>query len=444
MDRIKTFGQTGQDVRQRRRWLASWAGLAGAAVLAVAGCGGSSNSGSDTASVRLLNASTGYASLDLALGTTSTNTAISPGAVGSYADVATTGVATVITATGSPAALSSITRTFSKATHYTLMAYGQAGALKTVMIAEEVAAAASGQASLQTLNLALNAGTLDIYLTGSADALADASPVATGVAAGGNTSFTTLTAGTYRLRVTGSGDKTDLRLDVQGLVLGSTQVASLVLSEGIGGVLVNSVLVQQQGTSAALNNTQARVRVVSAVTAGASVTARVGGTPVAAGVTAPNIGSYAQVAGGGTVPVLLSVNGTAVAVANQPLPVGGDFTLLVWGTAAAPQVTRLVDDNRYPTVAGNAKIRLINGTTGTATAMTLKADFSAVAASINPGQASDYGNVAANNAMRLDVSSGSNATLFTLTGATVAAKGLYTMYLLGDAAAPVADFRRDR
>ena len=440
MDRIESVGQPGLGMAQRR-WML---GCAGAALVLLAGCGSSGSSGSDTASVRLLNASTGYPSLDLALGTIATNTAITPGAAGSYANVATSGVSTVITATGSTAALSSISRSFTKATHYTLAAYGQAGALKTVIIAEEVAAAASGQASLQMLNLALDAGSVDIYLTGSTDALADATPVATGVAGGGSAPFTTLSAGTYRLRVTGAGDKTDLRLDAQGLVLGSTQVATLLLSGGVGGVLVNSVLVQQQGTATALNNTQARVRVVSALTSGASVTAQVGGTVVAAGVTAPNIGSYAQVAGGGTVPVVLTVNGNAVAVASQPLPAGGDFTLLLWGNAAAPQVTRVVDDNRYPTVAGNAKIRLINGTTGSATALTLKADFSAVAASINPGQASDYGNVTANNAMRLDVSSGSNAALYSLTSATVAAKGLYTMYLLGDSAAPVADFRRDR
>ena len=439
MDRIESVGQPGLGMRQRR-WMM---GCAGAALVLLAGCGSSSSSGSDTASVRLLNASTGYPSLDLALGTTATNTAITPGAAGSYANVATSGVSTVITATGSSAALSSISRTFTKGTHYTLAAYGQAGALKTVIIAEEVAAAAGGQASLQMLNLALDAGTVDIYLTGSTDLLADATPVASSVAAGGSAPFTTLTAGTYRLRVTGAGDKTDLRLDAQGLVLGSTQVATLLLSGGAGGVLVNSVLVQQQGTAAALNNTQARVRVVSALSSGASVTAQVGGI-VQPGVTAPNIGSYFQVTGGGTVPVVLTVNGNAVGAASQPLLPGGDYTLLLWDLAGAPQVKMVIDDNRYPTVAGNAKIRLINGTTGTATALTLKANFSAVGGSISPGQATDYVNVAANSAMRLDVSSGSSpAPLYTLSGPVVA-KGLYTMYMFGAGAAPVGDFRQDR
>lgn len=87
---------------------------------------------------------------------------------------------------------------------------------------------------------------------------------------------------------------------------------------------------------------------------------------------------------------------------------------------------------------------MVNGITGTASAMTLKADFSAVGGAINPGQVAACANVAANSAMRLDVSSGTNAAVYTLTGASVVAKGLYTMYLLGPVGALVADFRRER
>ena len=104
----------------------------------------------------------------------------------------------------------------------------------------------------------------------------------------------------------------------------------------------------------------------------------------------------------------------------------------------------MVDDNRFPTVTGGAKIRLVNATAGTATALTMKADFSAVADTVAQGQASAYANVTASSAMRIDVSSASNPSIYTLTGATIAAKGLYTVYMLGDSAAPVGDPRKVR
>lgn len=425
----------------QRRWAVAALG-AGLALLTACGSGSTSSGGA--ANLRMLNASGGYASLDLAIDTVAANTGLMFGAVGAYASAVSTGVSTVVSATGSSAALSSITRTLSAGSHYTLVAYGPSGSLRTALISEEVAVAAANQASLQVMNLATDAGSLDVYLTGTNDALDSATANVSSVAAGSSAPYATVSSATYRLRVTGAGDKTDLRLDVQGLVLASTQVATLVLSQGSGGVLVNGVLLLQQGAATPLVNTQARVRVVAAVSNNGLVSATVGSVVVASAAQAPNISAYTQVLGSTQAPVTLSVNGAAVAVANQNLAVGGDYTVLVWGSAAAPQVTVLTDDNRFPTVSGNAKIRLINVTSGAPSAMTLKADFNAIASSIAQGQASAYGNVASSTSMRLDVSSATNANIYTLTPATIVAKGLYTMYLLGDSAAPVVDFRKDR
>lgn len=175
--------------RGRRGWVRALAGAGlvlglGLALGPLAGCGGNAENNADNASLRLLNASVGYASLDLALGTTSANSAIASGEVGAYASAVTTGVSTVISTNG--LALSSISRTLSAGKHYTLVAYGPAGALKTVLVGEDVTAASGGQASLQVLNLATDAGSLDVYLTGSAHALEDATPTTGSVAAGGD------------------------------------------------------------------------------------------------------------------------------------------------------------------------------------------------------------------------------------------------------------------
>jgi hypothetical protein len=119
--------------------------------------------------------------------------------------------------------------------------------------------------------------------------------------------------------------------------------------------------------------------------------------------------------------------------------------MLVWGDAAAPQVTLLADDNRFPTVTGNANVRLINASSGAATSLTMKVDFSVVAQSVGQGQASAYTNVPASTTSRLDVTSATGTpAAYTTSPVTFVAKGLYTFYVLGDSAAPLQDFRKER
>lgn len=429
----------------RRDALRALGGAALGSSTLLAACGGNSED-SDRARLRLLNASNGYAALDLAIDDASANSNIAFGAVGGYAGADTDGVDTVVSATGSSTALSTATRTLSKDTAYTLVAYGWAGALKTALVEENLDAAASGKARLRVLNLAADAGTLDVFLTGSDEALDSATAVAAGVAGGSSAGPTTLSAATYRLRVTAAGDRSDLRLDIGGLVLGSTQVATLLLVPGSGGVLVSAILLLQQGAATALVNTQSRVRVVASVAGNGTVSATVGGTAVSSGAISPAVGGYATVTGG-TLPVTLVVNGSAVSVADQALPAGGDYTLLVWGDAAAPQLTLVTDDNRLPTDTSKAKVRLVHAVNALTAALTLTADFSVVsgASSVAQGQASSFGTVTASTAIRLEVTSPLSSTaVYTLTDTTLTAKGLYTVFALGDASAPSVALRKER
>lgn len=427
-------------IGRRRVW-----GLALAVLAAgLAGCGG--GSGDSEASVRLVNVSNGYAALDLYVDDAKRASAVAQGAASGYA-TATAGsaVSTVLTNTGSTTALSSVSRTLTKDTPYTLVAHGWAGALKVAQLQDDVSAAASGKAKLLVMNLGSDAGSVDVYLTGEAESLDDAVAIATGVAAGGSAGHVTVGSGSYRLRVTGSGDKTDLRLDASGLTLGSTQVASLLLTPASGGVLLNGTLLVQQGSASALANTQARARVVAAVGGNGKVTAQLGGTTVASALTAPSVGAYARITGGASVPVVLSVSGSAVTVPNQALAAGGDYTLLVWGPAAAPQLTVISDDNRLPTSTSQAKLRLVNGVNGLGAGLDLEADFSALATNVAEGRASAYSLVTASTAMRLEVKSPLTSTaLYSLTDARIDAKSLYTVFMLGDASAPQPLLRRER
>ena len=417
--------------------------LGGSTLLAA--CGGNSEA-SGGARLRLLNASNGYASLDLTVGDAGAGSAIGFGQAGAYADADTRGVTTVVSAHGSGTALASATRTLARDTAYTLVAYGWAGALKTALIEENLDAASSGKARLQVMNLAADAGTLDVYLTGADEPLDSATPLASSVAGGATASAVTLNAGSYRLRVTAAGDRSDLRLDVTGLALASIEVATLLLVPGSGGVLVQAVLARQQGSVEAQANPLARLRVLASLADGGRVTCTVGGTVVTSNATSPAIGNYALVTGGQPL-VNLLVDGRALAVPATALPAGGDYTLLVWGDAAAPQLTWISDDNRLPADTARAKVRLVHAVTDLATPVTLTVNSALLAnlSNVARGTASSAVQIAPATGATVEVFAGTSAAaVYAKTDALFVAKGLYTVYLLGSTAAPLFRTLQDR
>ena len=292
-------------------------------------------------------------------------------------------------------------------------------------------AAERGNGGVARLRAAVDAGAVDIYVTDPAvDITTLSSPTFTFAASSSvqESSFLSFTPGTYRVRVTAAGNTTDLRLDIPSITLASQQVATVVLTPTTGGTLVNGALILQQGAYTASRNTNARVRLAAAVTPGATVSASVGATPIAAGAVAPTVGAYVVVPAATTIDV--SVNGTVIASPAATPAAGTDATLSVYGNAGAATATLLADDNRLPAAATNLKMRLYNGLTGTPAPLTLTADFSLVASNVQPGAASGYAVIPSSSSMRLDVTAGSTA-LTPQTNLNVPGNAVYTLFMLG-------------
>ena len=424
----------------RRRLLV---GASGTVLLAA--CGGQVEEDvDDVARVRLLNATTAYPSLDLQVGDTRRNTSIGSGAVGAYANLKQGTYATAVTSAGSASTLASTSRTLAEGKAYTVVAYGTLGDVATALLEENASAAAGGQAKLMVLNAAPDAGSVDVYLTGAADSLDAASPVANGVAGGSAVGYATLSAGTYRLRVTAAGDKSQLRFDATGLVLSSTQVATLVVTPTAGSVLTQALLLTQQGSVSALGNTLARVRLVASVAENGKVTASLGGSALMTAGTSPTVGAYTTVTAG-TPAFSLSVNGQPVSTQNVTLAAGTDTTLLVWGPAATPQMAVLADDNRLPASSSTqARLRLVQAANGLAGGLTMTVDAVAIANDVLAGAASTHASVAGGSAQRLIVSWPLSSTPLHSSDTTLASRGVYTLFVIGDAPAPTAALRRDR
>ena len=435
----------GRTARQGLRGAARWAlgalvlGLAG---LLSAGCGGADAS---KAKLRLVNASTGYAALDLYVDDQRVQRDVVYGASASYAEVDPNKTDTKIARAGSSAALFSSTPALARGDRYSLVAYGADGALRAVLLDDNASEPDRGEAWLRVLNAAPEAGPVDVYLTPAETALADAAPLVAGAAAGATTAFAIADATSWRLRVTAAGDKDDLRLDLPAIALASRQVATLVVTPGAGGVLVNALLATQDGPITTLTGTQARVRAVAAVTDSGAVGASVGGVTLMAGTGAPAVGAYRLVPASAAAAATVSVNGVELAMLETDLAAGTDHTLLVWGPAAAPSAGWIADDNQPATVAGRAKLRLVHGLAGLGGTLSLTVDFSPLAEGVLPGTASPSAALDATALAALTVTSPGRASpVFSAVEQTLAAGSVYSLFVVGGIDAPVGILRKDR
>ena len=416
-----------------------WPALGLTAVAAALTACGSSGSDSGSANVRIANATLTHPSLDLLVNSAVTASATAADTVSAYSSPSAGSVTLQVNDAGGATALATSVPTLTGSDHYTLVAYESGGTVKTVLLGEDVVLPAAGVTTLRIYDAAIEAGKLDIYVTASACTSAALTPLTP------TTTFGTLSApaavaltqgsGTWNICATGSGSKTDIRMALP-VTLASATVATVLLTPASGGALLNGALLNQQGTYAAVRNTNTRVRLAAAVSGSATVAANAsGGTVIDSGSVAPTFGFYTLVPSANTLNI--TVNGGSVAAPATALTPGGDATLFVYGTPAAAVATLVADDNRPPSDSTTTKLRLLNGITGSAGTLTLTANTSPVGVNIAPGAASPYSSVlGSTTAMNLTLTSSTNGTLLVNTANTLNANTTYSILAGGDISAP--------
>jgi hypothetical protein len=414
-------------------------------------CGGSGDNKGGDARIRLLNLSTGYTSLDLITNvdadeddedvTQSEGVALET--VSDYQSMDADEYTIKLKRTGSGSILRSFTNEeLVEDDTFTYVAYGEVGAFGAMRLDDTQDEADAGETKLSVSNVS-TAGALDVYVTDTDTDLDDTTPVLSGVGAG-LTSFST-NSGTYRLRVTASGDNDDVRLDIPNFPLPDRGVGALILTSTQGGTLANAIWLPQEGQPTKYTNTKARLRGAVGVANGASASIAVAGKSVLGSATAGVIGSRYTLLDAGTLPVTLAVNGTAVTVPNISLQAGADYTLLVWSNASGPQTTLIVDDNRLPSSAGNTKLRLLNGMSTLGAPLTLSMDFSPLIEGALVGDVSDEVEVQGGTDRQIDISNTSTAApVLTRSSLTLQSNSVYTFFMSDNGPTPIGVLRRDR
>jgi uncharacterized protein DUF4397 len=424
-----------------------------AATILLCSCkiGGGGDDDSGDARFRVLNASPGYTSLDVYSNDQDDDddddvqrvSAVSYGAISDYVtlDAATytldfrrAGAATSLFAVSSQA--------MAEDTNATYVSYGSTGHFQVYKISDDQTEADSGKANVTVINVA-EAGALDVYFTEESIPLTDTSPQISAVASGSSLGAIVNSA-TYRMRVTAAGDNTDIRLDVSGITFSSTGVVSIVLTPTPGGILVNALMIPQQGSVTSYANTKARVRAAVGISSGTKATISVGGSTLLSNATVGIIGSTYTTVNAGSLPVSVIVDGVAASTPNMTLTAGADYTLLVWNDANGIQTTPISDDNRAPEVSGNVKIRLMNGMSALGGPISFTVNFSPTADDVAVGEASSYTEIAAGSDFEIDVKDALTSTpLFSKTGVSLTGSAVYTMFMY-NGTTPSATLRRDR
>jgi Domain of unknown function (DUF4397) len=423
----------------RRRWATRTAtGLLLSALLGslLGGCGtkedADEGSSTTTGTLRLVNATTQRAAVGLLVDDLPRETGIERDAASATYRV-TAGSHTVALANSSGSALASTTPTVAAGSATTLVAWtGDNNVVRYLSLNDLEAVPASGRAKLLVFHAARDAGALDVHLTPAAEALSDA-PLLGNVSPGnGSSGYSTVNAGSHRLRLLKAGSvlASDVRLDTT-VTLPDAGIVAIVVTPSTGGVLAHALLLQPAKAVAALTNAQARVRVVSALPTNLAVAGAINGTSLPLLGGSPAVGSYALVPADTSTP-RITVNGGTLTAASWTAAPGSDNTLFVWGTAAATQFTVFSDDNRLPASTSASRIRLLHGLGDLTADLTLNVAGAAVATA-SQGAFSPVTSVSAVNDTTVSAThSLTAASVYQLTGKTLDAGGVYSVFLLGD------------
>ena len=417
--------------------------LAGSTGLLLAGCGGGSNTDSSgNAAVRAINLSSDIASADIYFNDDKKFTALAADALSDNQSINDQEWTIKVKKAGDATTLLSGSFSLAKDKHYTAVVWGRETAPRLATLPEDETDSdiATGASRLRIFNATLETGSLDVYVTATGTDLAETAASIASVTAGQLSSFRDLSTGTFRLRVTGAGDPADVRLDIAEFVLTEKKHATLVLTPGSGGVLVNGRTILQQGASTAQKNTKARLRVVAGADAAGNVAVTVGTRTLAGGLRSPSVGPY-QLVDAGDAAVTVRINGSVVSSQTRALTAGADYTLLAYGTGS---VALTADDNRLPTLTSRVKLRLVHGVAG-AEPLTLSVDYLALASDLAVGTASAYSTINAASSARVDVTAASAvAPVYTATEVNLQSLGVYTVFVLGGNSTPTGVIRKER
>jgi len=438
--------------------LKTWAALA-ATSLTLSLLGGCGNDDANKGYVRIINATTEYASLDLYTensngGNDAVVSGTAAGAASAYTAVDKGSYTFVVKSGGAAANATTVSGTVAKTDHYSVVTYLTGGAAKATYLSDEESGPASGNAKLRVFNAATGeAASVDVYLsTNDCTALTVTDTAFASAVTGLQTSYAQVTAtaaGTpWNVCVFTAGDRATLLLDIPALKLKDQEIATLILTHTAGGVLLNGAILDQQGTMTPYTSAIARVRVAAdpdSTAPSGLVSVTLNGTDVTSLQSARSVSSYTAITSGALTASVTIDGVTTNGFTLSNTVAGTDYTLLVTGSPSGPTLTLLKDDNTPSTSSTQTvKARFINGVNGSTATLSATIDNRSIGSALFKNQSTSYTTFPATAGTSTVVPS-ITTNPASLTNQSFPANGVYTVFIWGDGTnTPVLSVSPDR
>jgi hypothetical protein len=420
----------------RRTFFMALASVALASILGACG-GGDKDSG---ASIRLVNATQSFASLDAFVDDVSFAKELKIGQASNFTDVSSGSRTIKVRNTGGATNLLEQSQSLNGDGHYSVIAVGGENAISLSIYKEDESEPGSGYAKFRVFNASTFGDSVDVYLT-SADAdLASETPVFTGIAKQSTAAFRSIATGTYRLRITTAGDRSEVRLDVAQITVSEKAIYTYVLIPTKSGTLVNGLMLQQNGGASANTNTYARVKFVNGYSSTVSAQPIVDGQKLGSAVGGYGVSSYALVKEG--TPTLGFTAGGQTFTKSVTVTAGTDMTVAVTPNGATTGIISTLDNNFPVASSGKSKVRLFNLAQGAGSVQLSYNSGTTLVDYLDFGLVSGYSQFYAAT-YDFTVTGGSGASL-TLTDYVAADGGVYTAFVFGAAGMEKFSIRRDR
>jgi hypothetical protein len=210
-------------------------------LLPIIGCGGSSNDGSSR--LRVLHGSPNAPAVDVLVNNVSQLTNVPYKTASGYLSVSSGTKNIKVNPTGATTSVINADVNLAKDTDTTVIAANVVASIEPLVLTDNNTAPASGSIKLRLVHAAPGAPNVDIYVTAPGADLATTTPTLPNIPFKGVSSYLSVPAGTYQVRITPTGTKT-VAIDSGSLALTAGQIRTAVAlgNPGTGQALTAVVL----------------------------------------------------------------------------------------------------------------------------------------------------------------------------------------------------------
>lgn len=337
------------------------------------------------------------------------------------------------------------TLTFLADTSYTYVAFGAVSAASGIIVNDSgTVDPGAGMFALRLVNGASNNAAVDVYVTAPGEDLNTVSPTIAGVAYGTVSGFARAPSGNLQLRVTRANSKQVIYEAAARTFAERAQVDAIVYSRG-SSALVNVALlnIDDSGTGSISDSQLARFKVVNGSSVGSPLNVFVDQDLAMSNIPYAAASTY-QTTGTGSRTLTVEATATPGATLLTLVPTfapATDTTIALTGPAGALAATTFADAN-FPPALGRARVRFVNSSADVP-ALDVFVNFSRQLSGLAMNTASAGieldADATAGTAYEFDFNvSGSSQASLKLPAVTLLGGQIYTIYVVGPAAALAA------